>query len=76
MLAYYKLLFALIVIPGLVLLEMATGKSLKKLPLKQDYKKVSGDLGSALDYIFEMRNSIHDVRVVLCFLLPYIFTIF
>ena len=57
---------------GLVLLEMATGKSLKKLPLKQDYKKVSGDLISALDYIFEIKNSIHNVRVVLCFLLPFI----
>ena len=57
---------------GLVLLEMATGKSLKKLPLKQDYKKVSGDLRSALDYIFEIKNSIHNVRVVFCFLLPFI----
>ena len=62
------------VILGFVLLEMATGKSSKKLPLKQEYKKVSGDLGSALDYVFEMKNSIHDVRIVLCFVLPCIFT--
>ena len=59
---------------GLVLLEMATGKSLKKLPLKQDYKKVSGDMKSALDYVFEMKNSIHDVRVVVWFVLLCIFT--